>query len=496
MKSPLSRAILVLHRYLGVLLGVLMTVWCLSGFVMMYQDYPAVSQEEQLAGLQPLDLSGPMVLDSLPFADEEAVDGFRIEMLGDRPLLRMGGRGGGGNYDLATGEELAELSVEEVADVARLHAAGNGIAPAGEIRPLLMQEMDQWTIQPFRSAQPLYHVVFGDRAGSEAYISASSGTVIQDTNRKERVLSWLGAIPHWLYPTVLRQNGALWAEVVIWASAIGTFLTVTGLYVGIGRLTRRKGGISPYRGMWYWHHMLGLFFGILTMTWVFSGLLTMSPWGLLSGPPNTLRQDITGTVTWAETRSMIENAAESGLPQGTVQLQPAVFGGQLHVLAQRPAADPVRLGADARPAPFSEADARGALAGLPLASFGYMTGEDAYHYSYKDRKAQPVYRAILDDEQRTRIYIDAATGQVGPIVDDAGRQNRWLRIGLHRLDFISGRPLWDIVTILLLVGVTAVCATGAWMSIRRVRRDMLMIRRRLRKSRRPQLGPNAVASER
>ena len=41
--------------------------------------------------------------------------------------------------------------------------------------------------------------------------------------------------------------------------------------------------ISPYRGWFYWHHIAGLLFGIVTMTWAFSGLLSMNPWGFLEG---------------------------------------------------------------------------------------------------------------------------------------------------------------------------------------------------------------------
>ena len=29
------KSLIITHRYVGVVLGVLMTVWCLSGFVMM-----------------------------------------------------------------------------------------------------------------------------------------------------------------------------------------------------------------------------------------------------------------------------------------------------------------------------------------------------------------------------------------------------------------------------------------------------------------------------
>ena len=51
------KSIIVVHRYLGVVLGVIMTVWCLSGFVMMYQGFPNTSPEERAAGLERLDLS-------------------------------------------------------------------------------------------------------------------------------------------------------------------------------------------------------------------------------------------------------------------------------------------------------------------------------------------------------------------------------------------------------------------------------------------------------
>jgi hypothetical protein len=89
--------------------------------------------------------------------------------------------------------------------------------------PFPMESMDAWTVQSFRSTQPLDRVDLGHPTGTEIYVSAASGVVVQDTNRVERVLNWLGAIPHWLYPTVLRQDGALWSEVVIWTSVVGTF---------------------------------------------------------------------------------------------------------------------------------------------------------------------------------------------------------------------------------------------------------------------------------
>jgi hypothetical protein len=44
------KSLIVIHRYVGVVLGVIMTIWCLSGFVMMYQGYPATTPDERQAG--------------------------------------------------------------------------------------------------------------------------------------------------------------------------------------------------------------------------------------------------------------------------------------------------------------------------------------------------------------------------------------------------------------------------------------------------------------
>lgn len=56
------RPILFLHRWLGVVIGTLMTLWCLSGFVMMYVDYPRLMPDEQVRGLAPLHLLGAAAL--------------------------------------------------------------------------------------------------------------------------------------------------------------------------------------------------------------------------------------------------------------------------------------------------------------------------------------------------------------------------------------------------------------------------------------------------
>lgn len=483
MRSPVLRAVLVLHRYLGVVVGVLMTIWCLSGFVMMYQGFPALTEAERLGGLEPLAAADCCALEALPFADGQVVGDFRVEMLDGEPVLRFARppRPGQaavvaaphGLYSLRTGEALGERSVAVVRAVGERQAAAFGVVGVATVERL--DGVDQWTLQAGRHV-PVYRVGFDDAGRQAVYVSAASGEAIQDTSRRERILSWFGAIPHWLYPKALRQNAALWTQVVIWTSVAGVFLTATGLYVGVARFGRRRNGRwSPFRGLWYWHHMIGMVFGLVTLTWVFSGLMTMGPWGLLEGPPSTLRRDIAGEMTWGEVRGLLGGILRDGaLEADVVQLRGAALGGRPNVLAVSASGRRTRLDAEARATGFDDAEARRILARAGVkASYVLerIDQPDAYLYGTRREPMRPAWRAHLGDEQATRIYFDAATGEVARVVDRAGRQSRWLRNGLHSLDFIRGRPLWDGVVILLLLGVTAVCGAGAWMSLRRVRRD-------------------------
>src|SRR4029453_1417851 len=106
------------------------------------------------------------------------------------------------------------------------------------------------------------------------------------TTRRSRALAWVGAIPHFLYFAPLRLNQPLWRQVVLWTSGLGIGLALLGIVLGILqlRITRpcrfaRLGAYLPYSGWMRWHHVSGLVFGVFTLTFVFSGWLSMEPWG-------------------------------------------------------------------------------------------------------------------------------------------------------------------------------------------------------------------------
>ncbi len=475
-KGPFFRALMVVHRYLGVAVGVVMTVWCLSGFVMMYQGYPALREPERLAGLESLKLDGCCITPRLDPKDAAGLSGFRIEMLDGRPILRAAmGRGSAGRtYDLTTGRAFGEITPQIARGVAIRQASALGLDGA----PLSVRTIrqDQWTVQFAKRHQPLYRIRFDDPGKTDIYVSGVNGQTFQHTNTRLRVLGWLGAVPHWLYPTVLRQDGKLWNEVVIWLSVAGTFLTATGLYVGIVHFGKRRNGRhSPFRGLWFWHHMIGLVFGALTLTWVFSGLMTMNPWGLLEGGGDrAIREALVGQTTGAQIEQALAQAVTLKPGADVAQLMAMPVAGQVRLASVSRGGEQVRLDAFGRPSPADEAEIRRMLAPLQPMRVERLTREDAYYYGRKGDLADlPVWRAILPDDQSTRVYIDPDTGQVKRVVDRDGRLSRWIRNGLHGFDFtgLRNRPLWDLIVLPLLLGVTLVCATGAWMSFRRVRRD-------------------------
>src|SRR5262249_48827047 len=80
----------------------------------------------------------------------------------------------------------------------------------------------------------------------------------------------------------------------------------------------------------------------------------------------------------------------------------------------------------------------------------------------RDAFVLPVYRVIVNDAERTRYYLDPASGALIQRTDANGRWHRWLFGALHRFDFplLRGRPLWDVIVLLLMLGGTAVAPTG------------------------------------
>jgi uncharacterized iron-regulated membrane protein len=470
------RWLLLLHRYLGIAVGLLMAMWCVSGVVMMYRSYPELAEDGRLHHLAPIIWSGCCKISDQVLPDADPVSMFQIEMLAGRPVLQLRSGAGSRLIDLSTGFAVNGVSLGQAAAVARTYVEH---AESAAPRLLGMIDYDQWTVSgDFNADRPLYHFSLGDAADTELYISSTTGRAVQVTTSRERFWNWLGSVPHWLYFAELRHRPALWSQIIIATSLIGCFLAATGLYIGLRQLLRRADGLwSPYRGFNLWHHIAGLVFGVFALTWVLSGLLSMNPWGLLeAGSSMAERERLRGGS--APSGAQIKAALRAMLtsrPADVLSVKSAPLNAEVYFIATTADSNRRRLNAAALPAPLNNTDVAyiaGALSGSVASVPSLLTQEDTYYFSHhRERVPLPVYRMILRDGSATRYYIDAVSGMLVAKIDRGARGYRWWHEGLHRLDFtaaLRGRPQWDALMLSLMSGVTVLCMTGAYLGYRRL----------------------------
>lgn len=211
-----------LHRILGTLLSVLFLVWFLSAFVMMYHGFPRASQADKTEKLEYLSPALPPVGEvTARLPKDEKVKTIRIDRLLGQTVFHV--RTAEGNYDLPADstESLPAMDGERIRQVAALWC------PAPIARIDTLYSLDQWI--PFgrlKEEFPIYKFHFDDNERHQLYIGSRSGEALQFTTRNERFWAWLGAIPHWVYFTWLRQDAALWSKIVVWLSGIGCLMTL------------------------------------------------------------------------------------------------------------------------------------------------------------------------------------------------------------------------------------------------------------------------------
>ena len=144
-------------------------------------------------------------------------------------------------------------------------------------------DYDQWTVAgDFDSDRPLKHIALHDAAGTEIYLSSTSGKVVLTTTRNERLLNYVGSVAHWLYPTALRHHTKAWNSLMWWLSLLATIGAALGTFIGMVRL----GTGLAYHGLQRWHHISGLIVAPFLLSWIFSGFLSMDD-GLF-GPSDEL----------------------------------------------------------------------------------------------------------------------------------------------------------------------------------------------------------------
>ncbi len=508
----LRRWLILTHRYLGIPLSALFVLWFTSGIVMMYAGgMPRLTPELRLERLSALDLSRVRLTPA--DAAERAQIGrapARASLLTvmDRPAYRLGRT----TVFADTGERLDDIGPAEARTVVSRFTG----LPEGDIQFVrTLTQADQWTLTQ-RREMPVHAFSVDDAAGSELYVSPQTAEVTVLTTRRSRALAWIGTIPHWFYFAALRVNQPLWYRTVVWTSTLGCVLAVIGLALGVTQFRWRRqlramrpDGVRaariPYSGWMRWHYVTGVAFGVFTLTWLFSGLLSMEPYAWTNASGLDMPRDVfTGGPLDLERFPPMDPEQWARLTAGRavkevdflrIQDQPYYAvrvaavppdegtAERLHqpyyvmALAEPDrllvAADTMTVREEAFSVESLVTRLTAAVPDVPVVESVLLTDYDSYYYSRGRQTPLPVLRVKFADAADTWFYVDPQMSQMLATVHRFGRVERWLFNGLHSLDFsfwYDRRPLWDVGMIALSLGGLASSGIGLWVGLGRVRR--------------------------
>lgn len=481
-------------------------MWFVSGVVMMYVGYPKLTSSERLVHLPALDATGLLgphealtaagiegPLKTLRLAAAQAGQPVYLavpEQGAARPAGRRGPPPGAGTVviDARTGQVLKTVDEQRaLAGAQAFFGSGVPLAYEGTI------DEDAFSHSRGLDAhRPLHIVQAADPEHTRLYVSGTTGEVVRDAPRAERLWNYAGAWIHWLYPFRGNLFNSYWTDIVNGLSIIGIAVAITGSVIGIMRWrfsgTYKSGSSSPYRGsMMRWHHISGLLFALITITWVFSGLMSMNPWQIFSNGAPPLRSEAMNGG------KLVANPGDARparlLAQTSLQvkeLQWTQAAGQRVVLAYGATGGPITLNA-ATSLPFrfdTDAVRQAAAQLLPdrVAGVDVLTKYDTYYYAREPHtmtggvdKPLPILRVRFDDTHQTWVHVDPVTASVVSRTDSTRRINRWLFAMLHSWDWLpllDRRPLWDILLIVLSLGGTLLSLTGVVIGWKRLGRKL------------------------
>lgn len=528
--------LILTHRWMGVVLGLMVLVWSVSGVVLMYYGLPHLNAGERLWRLPVLDAAAIRVS---PAEAAARVPGepfrMRLSMQGGRPVYRIATGAVFGTWSIVyadTGEVFDGFDADEAIDWLE------GYVPEAAGRMTLdgyLTGPDLNTHNPgVQTHMPMYRIALNDAAGTKYYVSQRTGEAVMKTDRVGRLLGFVGYDLHtWFF---FRQQ-SWWSRLLQILAWSGFVLALLGVTLGVVRVslrpryrTRTAPSRSPYTGLMKWHHYAGLVFGVFAVTWLFSGLVSLSVMPGFRETPYAPAQIAAGARTVQGQGPRIDlagvavddvrtAAAEAAAAFTVKELELIGFDGAPYWIAYRAptreevrrwrsksafdfiaptldhdhriisARDPEQGALERLPDDLMLAAARHAMPDAEIVRATWLDAYDAYYYDRhpsfdlglpQPAKPLPVLRVEFDDPLGTWLYLSPSHGQIVKF-EAIERANRWGYYGLHAFDFgflFRRRPIWDVLVLALVGGVCVISATTLLPAYRRLRRIAVRTARR------------------
>jgi len=475
------------HRILGTILCILFLVWFISGFVMIYHTFPKVSNRDKYTHMDAVGASAHSI-DSIV---------NKANAVGNIEKLVLKSAGGNTFFQIVSDDNIYKIPVDSTLESThqpnyyQIESYARKWCNAEIMKVDTLRELEQWI--PFGRLQkdfPIYKFYFGDINKHELYISSVTGEALQFTNKENRFWAWVGAIPHWVYFTKLRQDSQLWVDVVIWLSGIGCIICITGIVLGIRSYIthhrKRKKWKTPYKKFAYkWHHILGFVFGIFVFTYVFSGMMslaTVPQWmvkvhnsdiqkSLFVSDPIILKNykldyckildKYPGQVKSIEWTSF-----------GDIPLYDVIIDNKQHIFDAS--------GNEVQHLVVTEAMIENKLSKIhsePML-ITQIHEYDNYYVGTSGHLPLPVYKVNVADVDNSTYYINPKNGSIRYFNTNT-KIRRWTYQVLHswELGFLVKHPiLWNIIMWGTMIGGTLVSLTGVWLGFRYIKRKIKKIK--------------------
>ncbi len=459
-------------------LCLLFLIWFASGAVLSFVPFPSLSDHDRLAGSEPIAVGSVFAAPAAALAAAGGGDRLWLIEAAGRPVYVVGqGKAGLTAVDGQTGVKRPWLEAAQASPIATAFSAAPVRAISGPLT------YDQWVVhQNFDSERPFYRVSLADAAGTDLYISARTGEVVQRTRAGERAWNWAGAVTHWLYFTALRKSFAAWDQTVWWVSLLGVATAVVGTWLGLYRTWKRMKGRrpdwSPFQGWLRWHHGVGLGVTVFVLTWIFSGWLSMDHGRLFS-------RGATGPTAEARYEGESLASALAGVSASTLsRFAPAaritfsVVDGRAIAAAEGGLAGPQVLVLKGGYAKLTPSVPLGLLTNAAAQAWTLASatahGPERGDALYRLAEGLPdrALRFDLAAPKGAGLYVDPVTGRTLALVDNSRKTYAWVYFALHTFNFpflIDHPILRRILELIPILFGFLFSLTGLVIALRRLR---------------------------
>lgn len=469
------RGSIQIHKWLGVIMFPVFLIWCLSGFVMLFHSFPYYDSEQlfyKQTNLNSFTHNIETIQDTTL-----SPSSLSLQVLNNQAIYLYKGK----NYT-ASNFSLIEKYTKENLDQQVEELYQDTI-----LKVEVMEDLDIWI--PWKhltTAFPIYKYYIDDDSKTQVYFSQKTGRIVQETTQKSRFFAYIGAIPHLFYYKWLKLKPDLYRQLIIILAIIGMIVCLSGIIMGFYmslKSWRRSYKISNYRKWSYrWHHILGLFFGLLLFTFLFSGMLytIQIPQWIISQKRELNFHQIWNGKELKTKDYVLPISKILSDPRFTkikkiewkqIDEKPYYF---LYKMFQEPIIIDAETNDSGRVKIFTPQEIESIFAKRFRDTIAYTTSfiseTDGY---YNINKPLSVLRFELNDADNTWIYIDSNNPGFLPSLNKSQRIRRWLYHGLHTFDIpylFKHQILRKSILIVVLLFLSIISITGSILGIKYIKR--------------------------